>query len=97
MRRPGAVIAATILALAVAGAGSARATPPGEKTPAGAAAPKTDLDNKKGDLSNKLDENNGVVHPQGSVDPGMEKKPPPTAGDTPVIKPPTDDSNVQPK
>jgi hypothetical protein len=95
MRSPGAVVAASILALAIGNA-AANAAAPEEKTPP-AAAPKTDLQNKKGDLSNKLDRDNGVVHPQGSVDPGMEKTPPATMGDTPVIKPPTDGSGVKPK
>ncbi len=52
-----------------------------------AEAPKTDLQNKKGDLSEKLDKTNGVIHPQGAVDPGMDKKAP-SVGDTPVIPPP---------
>ena len=95
MRSPGAMIAAPILALAIGGA-SAQAVAPQEQAP-NAAAPKTDLQSKKGDLSNKLDKDNGVVRPQGSVDPGMEKKPPPSMGDTPMIKPPTDDSDAQPK
>jgi hypothetical protein len=95
MRSPGAMIAASILAFAIGGA-AAQAAAPEEKAP-NAAAPKTDLQSKKGDLSNKLDKDNGVVRPQGGVDPGMEKKPPPSMGDTPVIKPPTDDSDVQPK
>lgn len=50
-------------------------------------APKTDLQDKKGDLSEKLDRTNGVIHPQGAVDPGMDKKAP-AVGDTPVIPPP---------
>jgi hypothetical protein len=96
IRSSGAMIAAPIFALAI-GCAAAQAAPPEEKTPPDAMAPKTDLQSKKGDLSNKLDKDNGVVRPQGAVDPGMEKKPPSSAGDTPVIKPPTDDSNVQPK
>ena len=95
MRRLGAMIAASIFALAIGGA-AAQAVALEQKTP-NADAPKTDLQSKKGDLSNKLDKDNGVVRPQGSVDPGMEKTPPRTTGDTPVIKPPTDDSSVQPK
>jgi hypothetical protein len=95
MKSPGAMIAAPILALVI-GSAAAQAAAPEEKAP-NAAAPKTDLQSKKGDLSNKLDKVNGVVRPQGSVDPSMEKTPPPSVGDTPVIKPPTDDSTVQPK
>jgi hypothetical protein len=49
--------------------------------------PKTDLQDKKGDLSEKLDKSNGVIHPQGAVDPGMDKKAP-SVGATPVIPPP---------
>jgi hypothetical protein len=51
------------------------------------AAPDTDIARKKGDLSDKLNSTSGVIHPQGTVDPGM-LKPAPDKGATPVIPPP---------
>jgi hypothetical protein len=58
-----------------------------EKAAPGAAAPNTDLSTGGGDLSDKLSHSNGVIHPQGAVDPNMQKAAPAT-GATPVIPPP---------
>ena len=62
-------------------------------SPAGAesAAPKG-----KDNLSDKLDSTNGVIHPKGNVDPGIEK-PAPAQGSMPVVRPPSAESGVQPK
>jgi hypothetical protein len=50
------------------------------------AAPPTNLDGKPGTLSDKLGDTNGVIRPEGNVDPAMHKATPPT-GTMPVIKP----------
>jgi hypothetical protein len=93
------IIAATVSSAIVFVAASGRAATADEPARPDAGAPKTDLGTTKGDLSEKLDKSNGVVRPQGSVDPGIEKKAP-AVGDAPVIRPPgapDGDSNVQPK
>jgi hypothetical protein len=62
-------------------------------------APDSDIARKKGDLSNKLDSTGGVIHPEGGVDPGMQKPAPPV-GATPVVPPPGSPGgrqDVQPK
>ena len=63
--------------------GSDAAVP--EKTAPGT-APRTNLDQKAGTLSDKLSETNGVIKPTGDVDPDMHV-PSPQSGTTPVIKP----------
>jgi hypothetical protein len=70
-------------------------TPPsdGSKTPS---AP-TDISKQRGALSDKLDRNQGVIHPEAGVDPGMDKQPP-QSGSTPVVRPPDPGkSGVTPK
>jgi hypothetical protein len=67
---------------------------PGKVAP-GADAPKTDLSKKNGELSDKLNKSNGVIHPEGAVDPAMQK-PAPATGSMPVIPPP-DSTGAQPK
>ena len=94
--KTGAIVAAAALIL-LAGQPAFAASSAGGQSDA--QPPKTDLQNKKGDLSEKLDKSNGVIHPQGPVDPGMNKKPPAT-GDSPVITPPGapgSGSTTQPK
>jgi hypothetical protein len=49
--------------------------------------PPTDLSRENGDLSDKLNSTNGVIRPEGDIDPGM-RKPAPAEGTTPVIPPP---------
>lgn len=64
-----------------------------------APAPPTDISKKPGNLSDKLNRNNGVIHPEGDIDPAMRKPAPPT-GATPVIPPPGapgGDTTIQPK
>ena len=78
------VAAAALVALGAAGPACAASSAAGQSD---AQPPKTDLQDKKGDLSEKLDKSNGVIHPQGAVDPGMDKKAP-SVGETPVIPPP---------
>ena len=51
------------------------------------AAPSSDVSRQDGSLSTKLNATSGVIHPEGSVDPGMQKAPPAT-GKTPVVPPP---------
>ncbi len=61
--------------------------------------PEFDIARKKGDLSHKLNSTGGVIHPEGSVDPGMQKPAPPV-GATPVVPPPGSPGgkqDVQPK
>jgi hypothetical protein len=77
-------MAAALIMLGAAGSASAASTGTDQSD---AQAPKTDLQDKKGDLSEKLDKANGVIHPKGAVDPAMDKKAP-SIGDTPVIPPP---------
>jgi hypothetical protein len=62
-------------------------------------SPDTDIAKKRGDLSDKLDSSNGVIRPEGSIDPGMQKPTPP-AGPMPLIPPPGGqggDPRAQPK
>ena len=97
-----------LLAIAIAGAALCHAaaaqqaaTAPGapnaipEKLAPGADPPATDLSKKQGSLSDKLNKSNGVIHPEGAVDPNMQK-PAPATGTMPVIPPP-DSPNAQPK
>ncbi|WP_158818514.1 hypothetical protein [Methylocapsa sp. S129] len=58
-----------------------------EKVAPGADAPNTDLSKRGGSLSDKLNNSNGVIHPEGAVDPKMQK-PAPATGTMPVIPPP---------
>jgi hypothetical protein len=81
---------------------AAHATPndatPGTEPPA-ATAPGTDLSQHAGTLSDKLNDANGVIHPEGDVDPKMRKKAP-SVGTMPVIQPPGSpggSTDVQPK
>ncbi len=63
------------------------------------AIPHTDMEKKKGDLSDKLNSTNGVIHPDKNVDPGI-RRPAPATGATPVIPPPGSPGgaqNVEPK
>lgn len=63
------------------------------------AAPPTDISKKPGNLSDKLNRSDGVIHPEGDIDPAMRKPAPPT-GATPVIPPPGapgGDTTIQPK
>jgi hypothetical protein len=78
------IIAATVALLSAAAPAQSASQAAGES---GAGSPQTDLQNKKGDLSEKLNQSRGVIHPEKGVDPEMEKKAP-AVGDTPVIKPP---------
>lgn len=50
-------------------------------------APSSDVSRQDGSLSTKLNATSGVIHPEGTVDPGMQKVPPAT-GKTPVVSPP---------
>ena len=71
----------------------------GPGAPKGATVPNTDVGNSSGSLSDKLNATNGVIHPQGTVDPAMEKPTPPI-GTMPVIPPPGSPGGppgVQPK
>ncbi|HLH48418.1 MAG TPA: hypothetical protein VKV96_03665 [Roseiarcus sp.] len=86
-------------AFALFAAASTQASPADSGDQTSAQPPKTDLQDKKGDLSEKLDKSNGVIHPKGAVDPGMAKKAPPV-GNTPVIPPPNaprSGTNAEPK
>ena len=56
-----------------------------EKTAPGT-APRTNLDQKSGALSDKLSDTKGVITPSGEIDPNINKATPQT-GTTPVIKP----------
>ena len=87
-----------ISAAVAAFANVAAAAPTGDKIQgAPEAAPKTDLSNQSGSLSEKLKRNNGVIRPEGAVDPKMEKEAPDT-GTTPVIPPPGgSNGGAQPK
>jgi hypothetical protein len=67
-----------------------------EKAAPEAGAPNTDLSKKSGTLSDKLNDSNGVIHPQGGIDPAM-RKPAPATGALSVIKPPTGPGDAQPK
>ena len=88
--------AVALIALFAAGPAPAASSAGGQSD---AQPPKTDLQDKEGDLSEKLDKSNGVIRPQGAVDPGMDKKAP-SVGETPVIPPPGSPgsgTNAQPK
>jgi hypothetical protein len=86
-----------ISAAVAAFANLAAAAPSGDTTQGSPnAAPKTDLSHQSGSLSEKLNRTNGVVHPEGAVDPKMEKGAPDT-GTMPVIPPPNGGTDGQPK
>lgn len=96
VKASGIVAAAAFALFAAASTQSAFSDASGQP---GAQPPKTDLQDKTGDLSEKLDKSNGVIHPEGAVDPGMAKKAPPV-GNTPVIPPPgapSSGTDAQPK
>lgn len=67
-----------IALLSAGGAAQAETTAP---------APPSDVSKQGGTLSEKLNATNGVIHPEGAVDPGMQKQPPAT-GTMPVVRPP---------
>lgn len=61
--------------------------------------PPSDVSRQDGSLSEKLNSTSGVIHPEGSVDPGMQKTPSAT-GAMPVVPPPGSpggNSDVVPK
>ena len=63
------------------------------------APPPSDVSRQSGTLSDKLNTTSGVIHPEGSVDPGMQKTPSAT-GAMPVVPPPGSpggNSDVVPK
>ena len=82
-----AALAVTLMVLVAPGA-HAQATAPvaGADAIPRETAPATSLGSKSGSLSDKLGSTNGVITPQGDVDPAMHK-PPPQAGNMPVLKP----------
>src|SRR5689334_1384831 len=93
-KRSVSLTAATAVSLALVWGGVAQAqsaapaagsndTIPEKKAP----APDTDISGKGGSLSQKLNDSNGVIHPQGNVDPDIRKSAPQT-GTMPVIRPP---------
>lgn len=51
------------------------------------AAPPSDVSRQGGSLSTKLNATSGVIHPEGGVDPGMQKTAPST-GKMPIVPPP---------
>lgn len=93
-----------LLVMAIIGAAfshTAAAQPAAPSTDAvpGKIAPETSLSKQKGDLSDKLNKSNGVIRPEGGVDPAMQK-PAPATGPMPVIPPPGSPGgakDVQPK
>ncbi len=96
VKASGIIAAAAFVLFAAASAQPALSDANGQTN---AQPPKTDLQDKTGDLSEKLDKSNGVIHPKGAVDPDMAKKAPPV-GNTPVIPPSnatSDGANAQPK
>lgn len=63
------------------------------------AVPQTDVSRKAGTLSQKLSDTDGIIQPQGSIDPGIQKDAP-AMGTMPVIPPPGSPggaTGVQPK
>lgn len=70
---------AVLAMIGMAGPASAQAGDP-------QAAPATDLSHQGGTLSDKLSGTDGVIHPQGGVDQGMQKTPP-AESRMPVIPP----------
>ena len=67
--------------------GSVLGAAPCHAQQASQAPPPSDIGNRPGTLSEKLNETSGVIHPSGGVDPGMTAKPPAT-GTMPVVPPP---------
>ncbi|MCW6511232.1 hypothetical protein [Lichenifustis flavocetrariae] len=79
--------------------GTARAQPAAGAADVDQSPASTDIAKRPGTLSEKLNTTNGVIHPQGDVDPGIHKSAPKT-GTMPVIPPPGgpgDTGDVQPK
>ena len=79
MRHPRASLSLVVLVSMMSVATMARAE---EQT-----APRSDVSRQDGSLSTKLNATSGVIHPDGGVDPAMQKVPPST-GKTPVVPPP---------
>ena len=50
--------------------------------------PATDIGGQNGTLSDKLRDNDGVIHPQGDIDAGLQKPVPRSGGTMPVVPPP---------
>lgn len=72
---------------------------PSRQLAPGTKVPNTDIARKSGTLSDKLDAQNGVIHPRRNVDPGM-RQPAPRTGAMTVIRPPGSPgapTRVQPK
>jgi hypothetical protein len=85
-----------VLSLAHAPPAAAQADSPSSGDPK-TQSPPTDIAKQRGALSDKLDRNQGVIRPEGGVDPGMEK-PAPQTGSMPVVRPPDPGkSGVEPK
>lgn len=88
-----------LVVLALCGAGRQAAAQSAPEAGAAEPVPNTDVGVSGGSLSDKLNATNGVIHPEGTVDPGMQK-PAPAVGSMPVIPPPGSPggaSGVQPK
>ena len=79
MRKLQRSLGATLIVTGLAGPAVAQSA---EQTP-----PASDVSGQGGSLSKKLNETSGVIHPQDSVDPGMQKTPPAT-GTMPIMPPP---------
>ncbi len=77
------ILAALLLLLGASQSLAQNGASPGTKP----TVPDTDMEKKNGDLSDKLNSTNGVIHPEGNVDPAI-RRPPPQTGATPVIPPP---------
>jgi hypothetical protein len=93
------LVLAAIAAALCRPAAAIEAAPPTDAIPGKVApapdAPNTDLSKKSGELSDKLSKSNGVIHPEGGLDPKMQK-PAPATGAIQVIPPP-DAPGAQPK
>jgi hypothetical protein len=68
----------------------------GAQGPAAPTTPNGGPPAQNGNLSDRLGNADGVIHPNSNVDPGIEK-PAPAGGSMPIVRPPDADSNVQPK
>ncbi len=103
----GALVALTLAATATlveSASGGAVEAPGAAATtdtqdPKSVETPNTDIAKKRGNLSDKLNSTNGVIHPEGDIDPGLSKPAPPD-GAIKVIPPPENrggNPEVQPK
>ena len=81
------IAAAAAMTMILCAAAPALSASSGSSGQPNAVPPNTDLQDKKGALSEKLNKSNGVIHPQGTVDRGWPKRLPQSVTHRPSSRP----------